>query len=256
MPQVLVDLGNTRLKWALKGEDGGLINQPPVSLGSDSFHRAWWSETIPPASLETSSWWIASVNPPRARELIESLNKAGVWRIQQFTNASQIPINHLLVTPETTGVDRALIALASSRRIPPGTPCLIVSCGTAITVERLNRQGVWEGGAILPGLRLSARSLARGTAQLPEVQLDQPPIKPFGDSTASALAAGLFWGTVGAIREIIAQQRQPEALVLWTGGDAPQLAPRVSVNPPEIIPALTLEGLAWMTRIQDFPSLF
>ena len=89
--------------------------------------------------------------------------------------------------------------------MPPGRPGLIVSCGTAITIERVSAAGVWQGGVIAPGLFLGARALHLLTAQLPLIHPDQS-APSWGRGTLGSLEAGIFWGTVGAVRELLARQ--------------------------------------------------
>jgi type III pantothenate kinase len=146
---------------------------------------------------------------------------------------------------ETGGADRALAVLAALGQMPAGSPGLVVSCGTAITIERVTASGVWQGGVIAPGLFLGARALHLLTAQLPLIQPDAS--APFwGRGTLDSLAAGIFWGTIGAVRELIARQTFPEGpppWVVWTGGDASRLAPAISGDAAVIIPDLVLRGL-------------
>ena len=108
---------------------------------------------------------------------------------------------------DTGGADRALGVVAALRLMPPGRPGLVVSCGTAITVERITSQGVWQGGAIAPGLGVMASALHIRTAQLPLLDTRQlnsnhsPPA--WGRGTVASLTAGIFWGTVGLVRELV-----------------------------------------------------
>ena len=102
---------------------------------------------------------------------------------------------------DTGGADRALAVLAALAHMPPGQPGLVVSCGTAITIERVTAEGVWQGGVIAPGLFLCARALHLLTAQLPLVHPDQS-APSWGRGTLPSLEAGVFWGTVGSIREL------------------------------------------------------
>ena len=91
-----------------------------------------------------------------------------------------------------------LAVLAALRHAPACLPGLVVSCGTAITIERVAPEGLWQGGVIAPGLFLNARALHMFTAQLPLVWPDQS--APFwGRGTIASLEAGVFWGTVGAL---------------------------------------------------------
>jgi type III pantothenate kinase len=115
-----------------------------------------------------------------------------------------------------------------------------------VTVERISAEGIWLGGAISAGLGLASRALHTLTAQLPEVK---PPIEPapWGASTRTALEAGIYWGVVGAIREILERQAVglgADPWVVWTGGDAQELAASVQGDGARIVPDLVLQGLA------------
>jgi type III pantothenate kinase len=191
-------------------------------------------------------WAVASVNPDHAGSLLESLSTQGVQEIAFLTSASSVRLAHRLDEPAKTGVDRALAVRAALEACGTG-PGQVISCGTAITIERVDDDGNWDGGAILPGLLTAARSLRGHTAQLPMVSLpDAETPAAWGRSTGPAIAAGLVWGAAGALREILGRQaagftRQPWRV--WTGGDAQRLAPLVEPN-PRVVPDLVLRGLA------------
>jgi type III pantothenate kinase len=169
----------------------------------------------------------------------------GVTDTRWFCSAADVPIRHELEEAETAGADRALAVAAAIGLAPRGRPGLVVSCGTAITVERISAQGVWQGGAIAPGLRVAAGALHNQTAKLPLVELHQVPAC-WGASTRPAVEAGVFWGTVGAVRELLDRQKADlgvDPWVIWTGGDAALLAGAVSGSEARIEPDLVLLGL-------------
>jgi type III pantothenate kinase len=186
------------------------------------------------------------VNPPVARQLEAFLLQRGVVDTTWFETAADVPIPMDVEGADTGGADRALAVLASCRLMPTGRPGLVVSCGTAITIERISAAGVWQGGVIAPGLFLSARALHLLTAQLPLIHPDET--APYwGRGTLDSLEAGIFWGTVGAVRELIARQEfegNEQPWILWTGGDAERLGRSVSGDQAHIIADLVLRGLA------------
>jgi type III pantothenate kinase len=103
------------------------------------------------------------------------------------------------------GIDRLLDAVAANRLRHPAAPAVVVDVGTAITVDLVAADGSFQGGAILPGIAMSARALHAFTDLLPLVdvrELSSPP-PPLGTSTVAALQSGLFWGAVGAIRQLL-----------------------------------------------------
>ena len=154
---------------------------------------------------------------------------------------------------ETGGADRALGVLAAVGLMPARRPGLVVSCGTAITVERITSQGVWQGGVIAPGLGPAAAALHIRTAQVPLIDVRQfhanHPPSTWGRGTVASLQAGIFWGTVGAVRELILRQADDlpgDRWLVWTGGDAAILAPYVSGDQARIELDLVLVGLSLM----------
>ena len=153
--------------------------------------------------------------------------------------------------PQQVGIDRLLSAFAASRVRQGDAPTVIVSLGTAITVDLLEADGVFAGGAILPGIAMSARALADDTDALPHVnpeQLQRPPA--LGKSTTAAIEAGLYWGAICAIRELVSQLSATQATspqLFLTGGASRQvvdeLADVVDI-PVHHVPHLVLAGIA------------
>ena len=90
---------------------------------------------------------------------------------------------------------------------PPGRPAVVIDVGTAITVDLVSAEGAFLGGAILPGIAMSARALHEFTDLLPLVDMSELAAPPpaLGDSTEAAMRSGLFWGAVGAVRQLIEQ---------------------------------------------------
>jgi len=137
--------------------------------------------------------------------------------------ASMVPIRTGLVRPDQTGPDRLLAAWAAWRL--HGEPLIVVGLGTATTVDAVDGDGFFLGGAIMPGPGLAADSLAEGTSRLPRVELALPS-DAIGTDTLSALRSGIVFGHVGAIRELAARMRLrlgASARVVITGGHS--LAP-------------------------------
>lgn len=245
MLRIVADLGNSRLKWARLDEEGRLT--PSSALPPDdplAWGALWddWHQGQP----QPSRWAIASVNPPVAERLAAFLQCRHVCQVTWYHTAADVPLAMDVDGADTGGADRALAVLAALAHMPSGQPGLVVSCGTAITIERVTPAGVWQGGVIAPGLFLSARALHLLTAQLPLVHPDHS--APFwGRGTLPSLEAGVFWGTVGSIRELLARQsfeHDEMPWIVWTGGDAERLARPVSGDNVRIIPDLVLRGVA------------
>jgi type III pantothenate kinase len=239
----VADLGNTRLKVGRLGSEGLVCESVALSLADEQATAALldgWR-----ATEAESAWAISSVNPPLAECLRERLGEHVAANARWYRSAADVPVRHTLANPERTGADRALAVRAAMRLQSAHSPGLVIMCGTAITVEHISVQGVWQGGAIAPGIAVSARSLHELTALLPAVHSEGTPLA-WADATEGAIASGLFWGAIGTIRELISRQSDGVASpwVVWTGGDSPMLAPWVSGPSARIVPDLVLDGLA------------
>lgn len=245
MPAIVADLGNSRLKLGRVDNERRLGMTLSLPLDDPESWRQGLT-ALGVASARDAAWAISSVNPPLAERLAEFLDDQGVAGARWYQAASEVPMDMDVEGAELGGADRALGVLAARSLAAPGEPVLVVSCGTAVTIESVDARGVWRGGSIGPGLGVAARALHLMTAQIPVVAIDSRP-PPRGRGTIASLEAGIFWGVVGGIRELIALQSallgDPPA-VFWTGGDAPLVAPAVAGIHARLTPNLVLQGLA------------
>lgn len=130
--------------------------------------------------------------------------------------------------PASVGADRLANAIAAHELYRNSQSKIVVDFGTATTFDCISPAGTYLGGAIHPGVEISAQSLFEKTAQLPQIDFS-PQKRAVGKDTQSSIRAGLFFGIVGAVREI-AQQLEKEigpAYRIGTGGLAPAVCPSV-----------------------------
>jgi type III pantothenate kinase len=170
-------------------------------------------------------------------------------------SGADFPIENRTQAPDRVGVDRLAAALAANAIRRTDTPAIVIDFGTAITVDLVASDGGFEGGAILPGVMTSAEALHAQTDALPVVRLPLEGKSPpaVGTDTTGAIRSGLYWGAVGAVRELIARQSDrlvvpPQVLV--TGSTSPDMA-RLLGSPDytvRYLPHLVLAGLAIAAR--------
>jgi type III pantothenate kinase len=168
--------------------------------------------------------------------------------------AAELPLRTNVDIPDHVGVDRLLDAVAANLLRSPDQPAIIIDSGTATTVNAVSAGGVFEGGAILPGLALQARSLHEYTALLPLVDVQSlaaNPVGAVGRNTHGAIKSGIWFGQVGAIRELTARfansfGRPP--LLLVTGGMGRWLTPALGEE-FRFEPDLALRGLAFVAQL-------
>lgn len=244
IPFVVVDVGNTRLKWGWC-EDRRVVRAVALPDEPDA-----WRQQLADWRIEGPiRWWVAGVHPGRRDRLAEWLRQHG-HHVTMVSHFSQIPLHLSVERPEQVGIDRVLDVLAARSSVTPGEPAIVVDAGSAVTVNLLESDGSFGGGAIFPGRRLMAEALHDYTAALPRVDASaHPPIVPAGN-TVQAIAAGIHWAVVGGIRAILGQllltsPSDHPLTVFVTGGDAGDLL--ADLQDPswrvEHRPWLTLEGL-------------
>jgi len=150
--------------------------------------------------------------------------------------------------PERVGIDRLLGAVAANRLRKPDHAAVVIDLGSAITADYVDPTGAFLGGAILPGIGMAARAMHEQTDQLPLIAMSElgAPPPPLGRSTIEAMRSGLFWGAVGAMKELIARlvdEQNGPVDVFLTGGAAPSVAPLIHPQ-AQHVPHLVLAGIA------------
>lgn len=148
----------------------------------------------------------------------------------------------LMDNPREVGADRIVNAIAARRLY--GTPAIVIDFGTATTFDVVSREGDYLGGAIAPGIGISAEALYRQAAQLPRIELAIPK-KVIGKGTVAAMQSGVLFGYVALVEgmvERIVEELGEKAKVIATGGLAGVIARETSTI-QVVNPHLTLEGL-------------
>jgi len=186
---------------------------------------------------------IASVVPEVCAHVVGELRKQPGVTPLVIGRDVPLPLRLDLKNATTVGVDRVLGAAAAYERV--GQAVVVADFGTAVTIDCVNEDGVFLGGAILPGVATAARALARMTAALPEVS-PRLPETPWGRDTAEAISVGIILGLAGALRELTERYatvlgRWPE--VIATGGDAALVAENCDFV-KAVVPDLVLMGVA------------
>lgn len=195
-----------------------------------------------------SSAVVASVVPKLDPVLSEAISKAFGFSPSFITPASPLGLKLKVKTPGQVGSDRILNAIAL-RAIFPNSPSIAIDFGTATTFDCVDAGGAYVGGAILLGPNSAARALHEFTAKLPLIEVRKPRAV-IGKDTVQCLEAGLYFGYLGMIREVLARTRKElggKAAVVATGG----LAPLFLNDLPGVRhePDLTLNGLRLASRL-------
>jgi len=239
-PDIVVDVGNSRIKWGRCSASGIDAILPLPHDAPGEWHPALQAWDI----RDRRTWVVAGVNPKQRDIFTAWLDRQG-QKLHVLESPQLLPLTVRLERPDHVGIDRLLNAVSANSRRPAHTPAVLVDAGSAVTVDWLDETGAFCGGAIFPGLRLMTEALHNYTALLPLVQIttfapDVPAV-----STRAAVEAGVFWTAAGGVNTLIArmaQRSQEPPAVFLAGGDARLLAPALN-TPVQLWPEITLEGI-------------
>jgi len=233
---LLVDAGNSRIKWRLVGENvhasGTCTHDAPNSLAvcleTPGISRILGCNVAGPAKGEALAAIIAR------RGLTLEWISSGVQRCG---------VHNMYAHPTRLGTDR-WAALIGARGHHPCRDVLVVMAGTATTLDILSADGRFTGGHILPGVELMRQALSEGTAQLPPTGgrfRNQP------RDTADAIVSGCLHAQAGAIERIFHHMGAPGSVCLLSGGAADEIEPLLDI-PFQKIDNLVLDGLHRIAR--------
>ena len=238
MTDLLVDIGNTRLKWRLQ-ESGAVQCSGAMLVGDLSL--AQLQASLPESA--SGVYW-ASVAGDEKGVCIEAWARESVIPCQQITTLECWQgLTNGYQQPQQLGVDRWL-AMVAARQYTQSAVC-VVDCGSAITFDYVNAQGRHEGSYITPGARLMSQALVRN---MPQINFTQQVVEDAlpGTNTAQAVLAGCYQmahhGVCGLVRN--AQGRGYE--ILLCGGDGLAIANELGLT---YVEELVLDGLAKMAGL-------
>ena len=241
---LLVDIGNSRVKWSqFDGKQlSGFGDMLRVGREFKDVAKAAWAEMEPPERVLITN--VAGASIKRSANLWIRRR----WKVApEFIEASAeaVGVTSAYESPKQLGPDRWVSLLAARDEVKG--PVVVVDCGTAITIDALNAQGEHLGGLIVPGLDLMARSLIDRAPGIDEPSPDNPGhVALFARDTDSAVTGGALYAAVAildrAVNDVVAELG-PKVCTLLTGGDAERVGPLLA-REPIYEPHLVLKGTA------------
>ena len=248
MSFIALDVGNTRLKWALFDShqpNAQLLSQGAVFLEHiDRLADEDWKDL--PAPTETLGCIVASdALRRRVGEQMEHWDLTPRWVVP---NAQEAGLVNGYDHPTRLGADRWVAMIGALARMKEQTlgqaprPMVVVMVGTAVTVEAIDAQGHFLGGFILPGHGIMLRALESGTAGL---RVPTGEVTEFPTNTSDALTSGGTYAIAGAVERMVHHVRQhcgTEPACYMTGGAGWKMAPSMSVE-FELVDSLIFDGL-------------
>ena len=225
-----IDVGNTNMVFSVfEGETlrGSFRLTTVAGRTSDELGMDIWNQLsrlgIRPEDL--ADVIVSSVVPPVMAALTDALVRY-LGKTPIVVDVDVDPgLPYGVVSNEHLGADRSVACVAAIHKY--GAPLILADMGTATTVDAISRAGVYMGGCITAGARISIEALFQKTALLPQVSLALPE-KVLSGTAVGQIQAGAVLGYIGAMERLITQAREeidePEAIVVATGGLAPVIA--------------------------------
>jgi type III pantothenate kinase len=247
---LLVDAGNTRIKWALI--DRAIPHPVPGAWhASGSVARSDAGQLVETwRGFSIGRILISNVAGSDLRDELQNavLRALGTRpvAVEWFASSAEMGgVRNAYRNPAQLGCDRFAAAIGAHALFPERA-LLVATCGTATTLDAVAADGTFVGGMILPGLGLMATMLAKNTAQLPEVALHTDDLHPFADNTEAAIVSGCLAAQAGAIERAYAAlaANYPGSMTscILAGGAADLIAPHLKTS-YERVDNLVLIGL-------------
>ena len=233
----LIDLGNTRLKFA----QAGATRDPAALDTGDAALAAQLVDRLGRAHAGDEAW-IAAVAPADVAALVEAALRGAGYAVQRArSQARQGRLQVAYRDPSRLGVDRFLALLAASRR--DDGPWLLVSAGSALTVDLLQADGVHAGGLIAPMPDTMRAALAM---RFPALDVARGEVSDFAADTGDAIASGCTQAAIGLVEHALQRARARLGVepMLLLGGGAADLLDGVAAPRRLRAPTLVLDGLA------------
>jgi len=254
MNLIAIDIGNTNIVVALylKGEEQSIdvIGGNNRDRLAEKLASLW--EAIPVAKRSKEGKRdgvivVSSVKPSwtaMTRKIVEE--KLGE-EIKLIGEEIPLPMDLWVDEPNKVGTDRVVSAAAAFAVAEE--PVVVANFGTAVTIDFVDRHGIFQGGVICPGFEMSARALEHGTAQLPLARAARPS-EPYGKNTSEAISAGLYFAAVGTLQEVV--RRFAEKNGVWPRtiitGSAAELIKDDTGLAVTYVPNLVVKGVALAYR--------
>ncbi|UCD55252.1 MAG: type III pantothenate kinase [Candidatus Omnitrophota bacterium] len=236
-----IDIGNTNITFALINKQGKITRK--YSIPTAQSRRLTYEIGLRSCRGRViDKIFIVSVVPKALKEVKRGLKRkfknTGIFVVGKDV---KVPLKSLYNKREI-GQDRLVTAFAA--RSLYGLPVLIIDFGTAVTFDVVSKKGVYLGGLILPGIKMSLESLSEKTAMLPKIYLKKTHLF-IGKDTTSSIRSGISYGYSAICEGLIDLFRKridKNIKVIATGGDAPLIS-RYTPSMKRIDLDISLKGL-------------
>jgi type III pantothenate kinase len=252
-----VDIGNTRLKWALyeAARPGAVLHAQGAEFleNIDKLADGPWAALPKPARMLGCAVAGDAVKRRAEEQMDELWDVPAQW---VYATAAEAGLSNGYDHPTRLGSDRWVAMVGAWHRMlrqGPARPMVVVMVGTAVTVEGVDAQGRFLGGFILPGHGIMLRALESGTSGL---RVPTGEVRPFPTNTSDALTSGGTFAIAGAVERMVQHLRAhsgAEPACFMTGGAGWKMAPSMSV-PFELVDSLIFDGLLELAERRFAPA--
>lgn len=214
---IAIDIGNTNIAIGLfldgREEFIESFSGPPAAELTSCLESAWQKIPLVEGSKENKRDGVIVISSVKSAwtEMIGQIAKDRLnEEIHIIGKNIPLPMSVWVDEPDKVGTDRIVAAAAAYAVVEDAV--VVADFGTAVTIDLVDQNGVFLGGAICPGFEISAKALKGNTAQLPNIKVTKPDT-PYGKNTTDAINCGLYYSIVGALQEII--RRYAEEIGRW-----------------------------------------
>ncbi|MET0543496.1 MAG: type III pantothenate kinase [Variovorax sp.] len=257
MPFLAIDIGNTRLKWAMyeaPRPGAALLGQGAELLDHiERLAERPWADLPQPGAMLGCVVAGDAVRRRAEEQVTERFDCTARWVVSSTAEAGIVNgYDH----PTRLGADRWVAMIGARRRmLDEGgpRPMVVVLIGTAVTVEAVDAHGKFLGGLILPGHGIMLRALESGTAGL---HVPTGEVRDFPTNTSDALTSGGTYAIAGAVERMVEHVRAhcgAEPVRYMTGGAGWKMAPSM-VSPFELVDSLIMDGLLVIGQERLLPN--
>jgi type III pantothenate kinase len=223
---IAIDIGNTNINIGLflDGEEQfikSFTGQACEEL-TDCLVSAWDKIPVAESSKEKKRDGVIVISSvkPTWTELVTEIIKDNLGEKGHIIGKDvPLPITCWVDEPDKIGTDRVVAAAAAYAVVEDAV--VVADLGTAVTIDLVDQNGIFQGGVICPGLEISAKALNENTAQLPKVTVTKPEA-PLGKNTTEAINCGLYYSIIGTLEEVIRRYAEkigkwPQTIITGTG---------------------------------------
>ncbi|MFZ0034559.1 MAG: type III pantothenate kinase [Sedimentisphaerales bacterium] len=217
MNVIAIDIGNTNIAIGLylKDEEQFIKSIPGQSRRelTNCLESAWQKIPIVKSSKEKKRNGVivvSSVKPAWTKFIQQIVKKNLGEKIYIIGKDVPLPMTLWVDEPDKVGTDRVVSAAAAYAVVEDAV--VVADFGTAVTIDLVDENGIFQGGVICPGFEISAKALSENAAQLPHIKVAKPEA-PFGKNTTEAINCGLYYSAVATLQEVI--RRYAEKIGKW-----------------------------------------